>query len=149
VRREEFHRDFLTQALARDRVRLRFLEVDGRPVAALYNLRLNGAESNYQAGRDPGLAALSVGTLLHMHAMRDALAEGASEYRFLRGAESYKLDFANADPGLVAVALTRRPVAGSIVPPLKVVPGLRRPLRRRVPAAYSWGTGSTPLWGEP
>ncbi len=50
-----FHREFAQLALREGWLRLRFLEIDGRPVAALYGFRFAGAESAYQAGRDPAL----------------------------------------------------------------------------------------------
>ena len=39
-----FHREFAAQALREGWLRLRFLEIDGRPVAALYGFRFAGAE---------------------------------------------------------------------------------------------------------
>jgi GNAT acetyltransferase-like protein len=54
--RAPFHRQFAADALRRGWLRLRFIEVDGVPVSALYNLRYGDAESNYQAGRHPPYA---------------------------------------------------------------------------------------------
>jgi CelD/BcsL family acetyltransferase involved in cellulose biosynthesis len=99
----DFHRDFLGAALDRGWLRLRFLELDGRPLAALYNLRFGGAESFYQSGRDPDHAADSVGFVAHAHAIRECLDDGLAEYRLLRGGEAYKARFADRDAGLVSV----------------------------------------------
>ncbi len=68
----------------------------------------------------------SVGFVLLVHAVRDALESGAREFRFLRGDEDYKYRFADADApvgtcavprgvrGRAAVALAaRRRAAGS------------------------------------
>ncbi|HEY2636932.1 MAG TPA: GNAT family N-acetyltransferase, partial [Solirubrobacteraceae bacterium] len=51
--REAFQREFAHTALARGWLRLWFLELDGRPVAAWYGFRYAGDEWYYQAGRDP------------------------------------------------------------------------------------------------
>jgi CelD/BcsL family acetyltransferase involved in cellulose biosynthesis len=98
--REQFHRDFAARALERGWLRLWFLELDGRAVAAWYGFRFSGAQFAYQAGRDPSLDSLSVGTVLLIHTIRDALDEGALEYRFLRGGEAYKGRFATEDFGV-------------------------------------------------
>lgn len=98
-----FHREFAGQALARGWLCLRFLELDGRPLAALYNLRFGGVESSYQAGRDPAHDGHSPGFVLHAHAIRESLEDGLREYRLLRGGEAYKARFVDRDIGLVSV----------------------------------------------
>jgi CelD/BcsL family acetyltransferase involved in cellulose biosynthesis len=105
---EAFHRQFARLALDRGWLRFWLLELDGRPAAAWYGFRLGGVESYYQAGRDPRLDGDAVGFVLLAHTIRAALDDGVAEYRFLRGAESYKFRFANADAGLETVG-----VAGS------------------------------------
>ena len=60
LRAAEFHRAIAARALERGWLRLWFLEVDGRAVAATYGFRFNGVESAYQGGRDPALARYSV-----------------------------------------------------------------------------------------
>lgn len=104
---EDFHRDFAAVALERGWLRLWFLELDERPAAAWYGFRFAGVESYYQAGRDPGFRDESVGFVLLAHSIREAAEEGAGEYRLLRGAESFKLRFADADPGVETFAPAR------------------------------------------
>jgi CelD/BcsL family acetyltransferase involved in cellulose biosynthesis len=105
ARWEAFHRAFAAIAFDRGWLRLWFLELDGRPAAAWYGFRFGDVESYYQAGRDPGRGGESVGFVLLAHSIREAAADGMREYRFLRGAEPFKLRFADADPGLETVAL--------------------------------------------
>jgi CelD/BcsL family acetyltransferase involved in cellulose biosynthesis len=107
VPRQAFHRAFAAEALARGWLRLAFLEVDGHPVAAAYDLRFGAAHSHYNSGRDPAWARASVGMILRMRTIRAALEEGALEYRYLRGDEAYKYRLATADPGVVTVARSR------------------------------------------
>jgi CelD/BcsL family acetyltransferase involved in cellulose biosynthesis len=102
-----FHREFAAQALRRGWLRLWFLEIDGRPVAALHGFRFGGAESAYQAGRDPAFRQQPLGFVLLAHAMREALSDGVGEYRLLRGGAAYKERFATSDPGLTTYGLPR------------------------------------------
>jgi CelD/BcsL family acetyltransferase involved in cellulose biosynthesis len=104
---EPFHREFAAKALEQGWLRLWFLEIDRRPVAALYGFRFAGSESAYQAGRDPALRGQPVGFVLLAHAVREALADGMNEYRLLRGGAAYKDRFATSDPGLVTFGLPR------------------------------------------
>ena len=104
---EDFHRDFAAVALERGWLRLWFLELDERPAAALYGFRFAGVESYYQAGRDPAFHNESVGFVLLAHSIRQAAEDGVVEYRLLRGAEPFKLRFADADPGVETFAPAR------------------------------------------
>jgi CelD/BcsL family acetyltransferase involved in cellulose biosynthesis len=104
---EDFHRDFAALALERGWLRLWFLDLDDRPAAAWYGFRFAGVESYYQAGRDPAFHDESVGFVLLAHSIREAAEEGVAEYRLLRGAERFKLRFADADPGVETFAPAR------------------------------------------
>ena len=108
-RRRAFHREFAALALERGWLRLWFLELEGRPLAAWYGLRYAGVDSFYQAGRDPRCERQSVGLVLLAHTIRDAMDAGSREYRFLRGAETYKSRFTSEDEGLQTVAVGRGP----------------------------------------
>ena len=125
--RGRFHVDFAAHALARGWLRLWFLELDGRPVAAWYGLRLDGVEWFYQAGRDPACDRLSVGFVLLAHTIRAAADDGMREYRLLHSVEDYRarwterdrpVDIVAAAPGRLgnaavaaAAQLSRRPRA--------------------------------------
>lgn len=97
-------------ALAAGRLRLRVLDVRGRPAAALLGYRLGDVEVFHQSGRDPALDELSVGAVLLARAVRDAAETGAREYRLLRGAEAYKSRWADADRPVETVAAPRTPL---------------------------------------
>jgi CelD/BcsL family acetyltransferase involved in cellulose biosynthesis len=107
--RRRLHREFAAFALRRGLLRLRLLELDGRPAAALYNFSAGGCEWYYQAGRDPAFDRYAVGFLLQAHAIRAAAEEGASEYRLLRGAEPYKDRFATHSRDVVTLCLDSEP----------------------------------------
>jgi CelD/BcsL family acetyltransferase involved in cellulose biosynthesis len=103
---EPFHRSFASIALARGWLRLRLLELEGRPVAAYYGFRFGEVEWFYQLGRDPA-ATGSVGLMLLARALREAIEESAAEFKLGPGAQSYKTRFATVDPGLETVTLAR------------------------------------------
>ncbi|HEY8202703.1 MAG TPA: GNAT family N-acetyltransferase [Actinomycetota bacterium] len=105
--RAAFHREFAAMALERGWLRLWILELDGQPAAALYGFRFGAVESHYQGGRDPVFDRLSLGFVLLAHAIRQALDDGVAEYRFLHGHDAYKYRFADDDPGLETITLTR------------------------------------------
>lgn len=125
-----FHREFAELALRERWLRLRFLEIDGRPVAALYGFRFAGAESAYQAGRDPAFRSQPVGFVLLAHAVREALADGMREYRLLRGGAAYKERFATSDPGLETCGLPRGASAQTLLGAALAARGRSLGLRR-------------------
>jgi len=131
-RAEPFQREFASLALARGWARLWLLEVDGEPRAAWYGFRLAEVESYYQAGRDLDWDAYSTGFVLLVHSMREAAADGAREYRFLRGDEPFKFRFASHDHGLETFVLPRG-LAGRAS--LRVALALPRRLLRVVAAS--------------
>jgi CelD/BcsL family acetyltransferase involved in cellulose biosynthesis len=107
TRWEAFHREFAACALERGWLRLWFLELNDRPVAAWYGFRFAGVESYYQAGRDPDWSRSSVGFVLLVHSIREAVVDGMSEYRFLRGDEGYKYRFADLHREVETLALSQ------------------------------------------
>lgn len=130
LRAAAFHREFAAQALQRGWLRLWFLEIDGRPAAALYGFRFAGAESAYQAGRDPALRDQPAGFVLLAHAVRDALGDGMAEYRLLRGGAAYKDRFATADPAIETYGLPRGAAAEALLTAALAARGRSLGLRR-------------------
>ena len=102
-----FHREFARRAMALGWLRLWVLELDGRSIAAWYGFHVGDVVSYYQAGRDPSLDRLSLGFVLMAHTLQCAMEEGATDYRFGRGAEAFKYRFASADPSVTTVVLPR------------------------------------------
>ncbi len=128
ARTEAFQREFAAVAAERGWLRLWLLDVDGREAAAWLGFRFAGAECYYQAGRDAAFDKQSVSFVLLSHTIREALEDGATEYRFLRGDEPYKYRFANADPGLESIVLARGARGKAAVAALRL--GRRLPIRR-------------------
>ncbi|MGH2940674.1 MAG: GNAT family N-acetyltransferase [Solirubrobacterales bacterium] len=110
-----FHRDLARELLAKGRLRLWLMELDGEPAAAWYGYRFEGSESFYQGGRDPRFDRLSVGFLMLTWTIKAAFDDGLERYAFLRGDEPYKDRFASADEGLESRLWGRGPVGSAAV----------------------------------
>jgi CelD/BcsL family acetyltransferase involved in cellulose biosynthesis len=100
-----FHHEFAALALERGWLRLFVLRADGQPASALYGLRYGGVFSFYQSGFDPAYSRHSVGLLTMAAAIQSAIEEGAAEYDFLHGEESYKFHWAKQSRELVRLEL--------------------------------------------
>lgn len=130
-----FHREMAHAALRRGWLRLWFLDLDGAPAACSYGFRFAGIESGFVDGRDPQFERESLGTMLQVHTIREALAGGAREYRFLRGDDAYKYRFSTDDPQLVTVGIGQG-TRGRAALAAGVAVDRLSPLRRRLlPAA--------------
>jgi CelD/BcsL family acetyltransferase involved in cellulose biosynthesis len=130
---EGFQREFARIALERGWLRLLLLEVDGEPVSCEHGFFFENVYFSYQGGRDPAWDRESVGFLVELESMRRALEEGAGEYRFLGGEESYKYRFATEDPRLetvVAPATGRGRVAAAAMNAAWHLPAGEAVLRR-------------------
>jgi CelD/BcsL family acetyltransferase involved in cellulose biosynthesis len=130
---EPFQREFAAIALERGWLRLMLLEVDGAAVASEYGFFVQDAYFAYQGGRELAWDGYSVGFLLEVESIRKAIEEGATEYRFLGGDESYKYRYPTEDPGLetvVAPASGRGRVAATGLETLWRLPGGKAVLRR-------------------
>jgi CelD/BcsL family acetyltransferase involved in cellulose biosynthesis len=89
---EQFFRTMATALAARGMVRLYFVELDGRRVAALLGFDTGPELLLYNSGYDPAYAHASVGLVSKALALRAALEDGKQVFDFLRGAEPYKYD---------------------------------------------------------
>ena len=85
-----FHKKIAETFLNVDMLRLYFLRVQGKDVAALYTFKYNNTLFYYQGGWDPEWSKDRVGSILTNLVIEDAINNGYSEYDFLRGTEDYK-----------------------------------------------------------
>jgi CelD/BcsL family acetyltransferase involved in cellulose biosynthesis len=106
-RARSFHLDFAAAALERGWLRLWHLELNGRPAAAWYGWRLGERYSYYNSGFDPAFSSLSPGLVLISAVIESAFDEGAVEFDFLLGEESYKYRFAERERTVSDVTLAR------------------------------------------
>jgi CelD/BcsL family acetyltransferase involved in cellulose biosynthesis len=85
-----FHHEWAQLAVREGWLRLGVLELDGAPIGAIYAMAVGETAYYYQAGFDPAQGAVSPGTLLVAHAIREAIDEGRRHFDFMRGDEGYK-----------------------------------------------------------
>jgi CelD/BcsL family acetyltransferase involved in cellulose biosynthesis len=86
---------------------LRFLEVDGRRIAAGVGFDDAGSVYYYNAGVDPDARDLSPGVVMVERYMRDALSRGKRRLDFLRGDEPYKYEWGAVDEPIQRLLVTR------------------------------------------
>ncbi len=99
--RQKFHRALCHDFLARDWLRLWRLKLDGRAACVLLCYFWGGKFWFFIGGFEPELQKWSVGTCLFARVFQEAIAEGAREFDFLRGAEDYKYRFGAQDRDFV------------------------------------------------
>jgi CelD/BcsL family acetyltransferase involved in cellulose biosynthesis len=85
-----FHREIIRRLGERGQVQIAWLEYDGKPLAAEYQLLGDGVQYAYQAGIDPDRLDENPGQLVTIAAFQNAIASHARAYDFLRGDEPYK-----------------------------------------------------------
>jgi CelD/BcsL family acetyltransferase involved in cellulose biosynthesis len=105
--REKFFRD-AAKALAADGVtRLRFLTLDGKPVATSLSFVVKGVRYLYNSGYDPEYRELAVGLMNHAFTIRASIAEGLRVFDFMRGSEPYKYHLGATDRNIYRITATR------------------------------------------
>jgi CelD/BcsL family acetyltransferase involved in cellulose biosynthesis len=85
-----FHQEVARQLLRQGQLELIWFELDGRPLAAEYNLVGPETTYTYQGGIEPALLDEQPGHVGSMHTLQRAIAAGHATYDFLRGDEPYK-----------------------------------------------------------
>lgn len=103
---DTLHSTFAHLALERGWLRLYAADLQGLPAAFWLGYRYAGDYWFLQLARDPRWHQTSIGTVLLNHALRRAFEEGAVRFRFLSGAQDYKLRFANGDAGHETILVT-------------------------------------------
>lgn len=99
-----FHEDFARIALDNGWLRLWMLDLGDDVIAALHGFGFADAEYSYQSGRDPRYEHLSLGFVMYVHALRESIEAGRTEYRLLRGDEDYKSRFTDDEAPLHSLA---------------------------------------------
>ncbi|NQU21382.1 MAG: GNAT family N-acetyltransferase [Candidatus Nealsonbacteria bacterium] len=107
-----FHREVMPRLLRSGQLQLHWLELDGRPVAAEYQLAGGGVVYAYQSGIEPELAQQQPGRIATVAALRRAIEHGYRALDFLRGDEPYKAHFrAEPRPSMAVRIVPNRPTA--------------------------------------
>ena len=85
-----FHRQVAGQLLHAGSLRLAWIELDGVPVAAEYQIAGHDVVYAYQSGIDPAALEIEPGRLVMMATLRRAIDERYRAFDLLRGDEPYK-----------------------------------------------------------
>lgn len=88
-----FYHSVVPDLLRRGNLNLCWLEIDGQPVAAEYQLVGAGVMYAYVVGMDPNASECEPGKLHNLVSVRQAIAGGYRAFDFLRGDEPYKRRF--------------------------------------------------------
>lgn len=94
---QRFHRAAIPRLLQAGLLRLFELRIAGSVVGVYYGLQHRERAFAYIAGFDPQYAFESPGTILIEYAVNQAIRDGAREFHFLRGRETYKYQWGAAD----------------------------------------------------
>jgi CelD/BcsL family acetyltransferase involved in cellulose biosynthesis len=89
-------------------LRLYRLRIADRLAAVYYGFNWRGRACAYLGAFDPDLPRFSPGAQILFHAIGEAIAEGCTEFHFLRGGEAYKYAWGAVDRWNMARTLRRR-----------------------------------------
>jgi CelD/BcsL family acetyltransferase involved in cellulose biosynthesis len=110
---QAFHRAAAPRLQAAGLLRFYGLEIAGEIVGAYYGFVHRGRAYGYLSGFDPRYTPESPGTILLDHAIRQAAAEGCTEFDFLRGQEAYKYAWGAVDRWTLRRTITRSVEVGN------------------------------------
>jgi CelD/BcsL family acetyltransferase involved in cellulose biosynthesis len=86
----DFHRELVGRLLARNQLRMSWLELDGSPAAAEYHFTDGTTTYAYQGGVDPDQLGAEPGRLSTISCLQAAISDGQQRMDFMRGDEPYK-----------------------------------------------------------
>ena len=109
-----FYLEIARWAAERDWLRLTFLRLDGRAVAAELDLRCGGSMYALKSGFDPEFRTFGPGQLLTLDCLQGTFADGLQSYEFLGTDEPYKMTWTDTTRERVRVRSFRRTVAGDL-----------------------------------
>lgn len=105
-----FHKSIMKEMLKKGNLELWFMSVDGKAIAALYNINYNNRIYNYQAGTDIEFdPTIAPGVLLHHHCISEAIGMGLNEYDFLAMGkrDAYKKNWTDLSNYMVDIYMVR------------------------------------------
>ncbi|MFL5781167.1 MAG: GNAT family N-acetyltransferase [Thermoleophilaceae bacterium] len=109
-----FYADIASWAAERGWLRLASLRLDGRAIAAEFDLACAGSLYSLKCGFDPEYRAFGPGQLLTHDCVKLAFDEGLASYEFLGTDEHYKLNWTDATRERVRVRSFPRTVSGDL-----------------------------------
>lgn len=110
----KFHQSIIEQFLELGRLRMLWLELEGRPAAIEYGLVGNDTVYYYQGGFDPDLSDRRPGWLAFSGSLKLAIEQGYRKFDFLRGNEPYKASWGAQPQALRDVVIAGRNPLGMV-----------------------------------
>lgn len=111
----DFHVDFARLCADRGTLQMSALNINGKPISVMYNVRIGAMEYNIQSGFDPTIGGISPGYLHFGFCIEAACSEGVRRFDFLAGdgrSRNYKRDFITQETALITFQCIRmRPLA--------------------------------------
>ena len=95
--KEAFFRRYLRSACGKGQARIAFLRIDGQVVAMQLAVEWSGRYWLYKIGYDEAFARCSPGTLLMLHALRDAAERGLTGFELMGDSEAWIADLWTRD----------------------------------------------------
>jgi CelD/BcsL family acetyltransferase involved in cellulose biosynthesis len=105
---KDFHRDVVVRLALAGRLRFEEIWIDGACRASLYGISGGERYCFYLSGYDPAWAKLSLGFAVVGLSIAGAVERGVKFYDLLRGAETYKFEWANETRATFAVQVSSR-----------------------------------------
>jgi CelD/BcsL family acetyltransferase involved in cellulose biosynthesis len=105
--REQFFRRITQLTAELGIIKLFFLEIDQKPVAASLCFDYGSSRLLYNSGYNPEYSYYSVGLLLNALCLRDAIEQGQDYFDFLRGPEPYKYHLGGKNHTLYQMVVKR------------------------------------------
>ena len=125
-----FHQDLAKSFLEKNWLRLYTLDIEEKSIAALYCYAYNTKVFYYQTGYDLAWSQYGPGRQILAHGVRQAIAEQANEFDFLRGEHAYKEDWANATNTDYVLKVAYSLYGQGIVQIYKMVRGIKKRLAK-------------------
>jgi CelD/BcsL family acetyltransferase involved in cellulose biosynthesis len=103
-----FHEEVVRRLFADGKLRLHWIEYEGKPVAAEYGITGGSVVYAYQCGLDPDHPKLKAGWLNTIASLKLAIEQGFRGFDWLRGDEPYKASWRATPRPLVTVTVVGR-----------------------------------------
>ena len=107
-KRSRFFRTIAQQMAERGFLRLFFLDMDGEKAASAMCFDYGPVRLLYNSAFNPRFGYYSVGLLLKVFCLKDAIEKGMAYFDFLRGPESYKYHLGAKDRALHRIRIKRQ-----------------------------------------
>ncbi len=107
-RKKNFYYNIAYRFSEKNWLKLWFLKINSKPVAALFGFQYNNKIYALQAGFDPKWSKYSIGQILLGNVIENAILKGCQEFDFLRGTEPYKYDWGAIDKRNIKLELGHR-----------------------------------------